>query len=113
LQRTSPTALPHRNYVTIRVAGHANADPLADVCNMPNDCWQKPLKFAERELHQYAEYVRTADLIVGSWFRRSHLDVYDESTGASVCEFEKALNLLLLCSLRRRGLDREAAPNST
>ena len=47
-----------------------------------------------------------------SWFARGNFEVFDESTGASVCEFEKALNLLLLCSLERRSGNREAPSNS-
>jgi hypothetical protein len=47
-----------------------------------------------------------------SWLQRGHFELFNESAGASVCEFEKALDLLLLCSLRRRGLDREAPSNS-
>ena len=43
-----------------------------------------------------------------SSMQRGLFEVLDESQGGRVLEFEKALNLLLLCSLSRRGRDRES-----
>jgi hypothetical protein len=41
-----------------------------------------------------------------SWSERAYFETAAESQGSGMYEFEKALNSLLLCSLRRRGLVR-------
>ena len=48
-----------------------------------------------------------------SWLERGHFELFEESQ-VSVLEFENALNLLLLCSLRRQGLHgRRLTPRSS